>query len=87
MSVIATRFIRHSLDEPLGTARMLAFCQIPPDPSIWPFPSSFRSTPPVVMIHLARSVLSWGRSWSQSADQPQDLLEQFSRRRDLGHLE
>src|SRR5580704_11193845 len=57
------------------------------DPSIWPFPSSFRRTPPVVMTHPLRSVLRLSRSWSQSVDQPQDFLEQFSRHRDLGHLE
>ena len=57
------------------------------DPSIWPFPSSFRRTPPVVMTHRPRSILRRSRSWSQSVDQPQDLLEQFSWHRDLGHLE
>jgi hypothetical protein len=57
------------------------------DPSIWPFSSPSRQTPPVVTTHSPRSVLSWGLSSSQPVDQAQDLLEQFSRRRDLGHLE
>ena len=39
------------------------------------------------MTHLPRSVLRWGWSSSQPVDQPQDLLEQFSLHRDLGHLE
>ena len=57
------------------------------DPSIWLFSSPFRHTPPVMMTHPLRSVLRWGRSRSQLIDQPQDLLEQFLRHRDLGHLE
>src|SRR5882757_5909140 len=57
------------------------------DPSIWPFPSPFRRTPPVVMTHPPRSALLWSRSWSQSVDEPQYFLEQFFRHRDLGHLE
>jgi len=48
---------------------------------------SFRRTSPVVATHSPHSVLRWGWSSSQSVDQPQDLLEQFSRHRDLGHLE
>jgi hypothetical protein len=40
-----------------------------------------------MMTHPLRSVLRWGRSRSQLIDQPQDLLEQFLRHRDLGHLE
>jgi len=39
------------------------------------------------MTHPPRSVLRWGRSWSQSVDQSQYLLEKFSRYCDLGHLE
>ncbi len=39
------------------------------------------------MTHLPRSVLHWGRSSSQPVEQPQYFLEQFSRHRDLGHLE
>ena len=31
--------------------------------------------------------LRWGWPWSHSIDQPQNLLEQFLRHRDLGHLE
>ena len=51
------------------------------------FPLSFRRTPPVVTTLPPRSVLRWGRSCPQPVDQPQDLLEQFLRHRDLGHLE
>ena len=57
------------------------------DPPIWPFSSSFRHTPPVVITHPPLQLLRWSRSWSQSVDQPQDFLEQFPRHRDLGHLE
>ena len=39
------------------------------------------------MTHPPLQLLRWGGSWSQSIDQPQDLLEQFLRHRDLGHLE
>ena len=39
------------------------------------------------MTHPTVPILCWGRSWSQSVDQPQDFLEQFPRHRDLGHLE
>ena len=39
------------------------------------------------MTHPPRSILRWGRPSSQPVDQPQDLLEQFSLHRDLGHLE
>ena len=47
------------------------------DLSIWPFPSSFRRTPPVVTTHPPRSVLRRSRSSSQPVDQPQYFLEQF----------
>jgi hypothetical protein len=48
-------------------------CLIHPfDPSIWPFPHS--DTLPVLMTHPPRQS-SGSRSRSQSADQPQDLLE------------
>ncbi len=57
------------------------------DPPIWPFSSSFRHTPPVVITHPTVPVLRWGWSWSQPVDQPQDFLEQFLRHGDLGHLE
>jgi len=56
-------------------------------PSIWRFPSSSGHTPPVVVPHPTDPALCWSRSWSQLIDQPQDFLEQFSRHRDLGHLE
>jgi hypothetical protein len=39
------------------------------------------------MTHPLLQLLCWGRSWSQSVDQPQDFLEQFLRHYDLGHLE
>jgi hypothetical protein len=57
------------------------------DPSVLPFPSSFRRTRPVETTHPAGPGLCWSRSWSQPVDQPQDLLERFFRHRDLGHLE
>ncbi len=57
------------------------------DPSILPFPSSFRRTRLVVMTHPAVPALCRSRSWSQPVDQPQYLLEQFLRHRDLSHLE
>ena len=41
----------------------------------------------MVTTHPPRSVLRWSRSSSQPVDQPQDLLEQFLRHGDLGHLE
>ena len=41
----------------------------------------------MVTTHSPRSVLCRSWSSSQSVDQPQDLCEQFSRHRDLGHLE
>ena len=41
----------------------------------------------MVTTHPPRSVLRWSRSSSQPVDQPQYFLEQFSRHRDLGHLE
>ena len=40
-----------------------------------------------MMAHPSVPALRWGRSWSQSCDQPQDLLEQLLRHRDLSHLE
>ncbi len=46
-----------------------------------------QATPSVVMTHPPLQLLRWGWSWSQSIDQPQDLLEQFLRHRDLGPLE
>jgi hypothetical protein len=55
--------------------------------AIWPFLPASRHTPSVVMAHPPLQLLRWGWSWSQSIDQPQDLLEQFLRYRDLGHLE
>jgi len=39
------------------------------------------------MTHPTVPALRRGRSWSQSIDQPQDFLEQFSRYRDLSHLD
>src|SRR6266516_253994 len=57
------------------------------DPAIWPFFLASRRTPSVMMTHPPLQFLNWGRSWSQSIDQPQDSLEQFLRHRDLGHLE
>src|SRR6266568_3870976 len=54
------------------------------DPAIW---LASRRTPSVVMTHPHLQLLRWGRSWSQSVDQPQDFLKQFLRHRDLGHLE
>ena len=39
------------------------------------------------MMRPTVPVLCWGRSWSKSADQPQDFLEQFLWHGDLGHLE
>ena len=49
--------------------------------------SSFRRIPPVVIMHPTSAALYRSRSWSQFVDQSQDLLEQFLRHRDLGHLE
>jgi len=57
------------------------------DLAIWPFLPASRHTPSVVITHPPLQLLRWGWSWSQSIDQPQDLLEQFLRHRDLGHLE
>jgi hypothetical protein len=39
------------------------------------------------MTHPPLQLLRWGWPWSQSIDQPQNLLAQFLRHRDLGHLE
>ena len=55
------------------------------DPSIWPFPSSFRHTPPVVMMPPPRFSPTLGPV--VPFDQAQDFLEQFPRHRDFGHLE
>jgi hypothetical protein len=56
------------------------------DPAIWPFFPAFGYTPSVVMTHPLQ-LLRWGWPRSQSIDPPQYFLEQFSRHRDLGHLE
>ena len=39
------------------------------------------------MTHPPLQLLRWGWPWSQSVDQPQNLLEQFLRHRDRSHLE
>src|SRR5208282_2640884 len=49
------------------------------DLAIWLFLPASRHTPSVVMTHPLLQLLRWGWSWSQSIDQPQDLLEQFLR--------
>ena len=57
------------------------------DPMIWAFP-------PVIQAHSSCGDDAPDRrspmpepSWLQSVDQSRDLLEQFLRHRDLGHLE